>query len=182
MKKLFAAFLLAVYLFNIGGQLVLHQYFSYLSDRYFNEQTNKGRYNVNDLTEIRIPINTPNVTDWPAYESVTGQIQFQNTNYNFVKMRMTRHVMYLMCVPNYNTTHLSAQNIIGAKNIKDLPIPKKDHVPYGKTTLLSQLSITFNHFEFNAPYKNVITKVVQPVQQLFSHFPAIPEQPPRPVC
>lgn len=177
-----AATMLTIYLFNIGGQLTLHQYFSYLSDRFFNEQASKGLYNVNDVTEITIPLNMPGITDWKNYENVSGQIQFENVSYNYVKMRMTRTAMYLVCVPNYKTTRLLNQNIIGAKKIKDIQLPKKNHVPYGKVAVLGQFSLAFTHFEFNTPFKNITIKVIHTAQQIFDHSPSIPEQPPRPVC
>ncbi|HEY2583397.1 MAG TPA: hypothetical protein VGI43_16415, partial [Mucilaginibacter sp.] len=117
MKKLIAVVLLAIYLFNIGGELVMHQYFSYLSDRFFNEQASKGRYNVNDLTEVKLPANMPGITDWTNYENIRGQIQFGDRSYNYVKMKITRTAIYLMCIPDYAATRLLNENIICAKQV-----------------------------------------------------------------
>jgi hypothetical protein len=183
LKKIFAAALLAVYLFNIGGQLLLHQYFSYLSDRYFNEQTSKGLYNINDLTEVKIPVNMPGIAEWKNYENIKGQVQFENTCYNYVKMKITRTAIFLMCVPNYDTTQLNDQNIIGAKQVKGAPVPKKDHVPFSKKSTLSAKSdFAFLHFTFNPVFKNILPPVLQPVQQVSHHSPDIPEQPPKQAC
>jgi len=182
LKKLIAATLLTVYLFNIGGQLALHQYFAYLSDKFFNEQIGRGFYNVGDLTEIKIPVNMPGITNWKGYENIAGQIQFENSCYNYVKMKITRNTLYLMCIPNYKATQLSAQNIIGAKQVKDIPVPKKNHVPYGKTTLLGKFNFAFIQFTFNSPFESTRVTVGQSVQQLDHHFPDIPEQPPKFSC
>jgi hypothetical protein len=183
LKKLIAGTLLTVYLFNIGGQLVLHQYFSYLSDKFFNEQINKGQYNIAELTEVKIPVNMPGITDWRNYENIAGQIQFENTSYNYVKMKITKHTLYLMCVPNYSTTHLSNQNLIGAKQVKDAPVHKKEHVPFSKiSTLTAKSDFDFLQYTFNPPFKNVIITVLQTVQQVSDHSPDIPEQPPKQVC
>src|ERR1700678_4285344 len=132
--------MLTIYLFNIGGQQVFHQLSVYLSNNFFNEQTSKGLYNVNDLTEIKIPVNMPGITDWAGYENIKGQIKFGNSCYNYVKMKITRTTLYLICVPNYETTILTGQNIICAKKVKDIPVSKKEHVPYGKTTLLDNFN------------------------------------------
>jgi len=156
----------------------LHQYFAYLSDRFFNEQISKGLYNINELTEVKIPANMPGITGWKNYENITGQIQFGDASYNYVKMKITRNALYLMCVPNYNTTHLSAQNIIQAKQVKGIPVPKKDHVPFGKTTVLDNFNFAFLQFTFTSP-DSPVTAVVQLCQQLAHHFPDIPEQPPK---
>jgi hypothetical protein len=182
LKKLTAVVVLIVYLFNIGGQLVLHQYFAYLSDKFFNEQTSKGLYNVNDLTEVKLPYNMPGITDWKNYENISGQIQFENVSYNYVKMKITRTAMYLMCVPDYATTHLANQNIIGANQVKHQPIPKKDHVPFSKTTLPGKFNFAFIQFNFSAPFISTVAAAVQPVQQLHHHSTDIPEQPPKFSC
>ena len=50
---------------------------------------------------------------------------------------MTRTAIYLVCVPNYATTHLSNQNIINAQQIPDIPVSKKDHLPVGKANFTS---------------------------------------------
>lgn len=123
----------------------------------------------------------PNVTEWTAYEKVSGCIYFANEAYNYVEMRVTKTAIYLKCVPNYETTRLSAQNVIHAENI-DIQIPKKEHVPYGKTTLSYNLNFAFIKFEFNPPFKSSVKRVIQPVLQVTYHSIDIPEQPPKSVC
>lgn len=182
MKKLIAATLLTIYLFNIAGHLALYQYCTLLSDKVFNEQAGKGRYNRNDLTEVQIPVNMPGITDWTSFINVSGQIQFANTSYNYVKMKVTKHTLYLMCVPNYDATRLSDENILNAKNVKDIPVSKKDHIPYGKSTLIGTFSLPCLQFTFVPPIKITGTNLVHVVQPLFSHTPDVPEQPPRLSC
>ena len=136
MKRFFAIALLTIHLFNIGGQLAFHQYLEYKTDKFFDEQISKNLYNVNDLTEVKIPIDIPGMSDWRTYQDLSGQVQFQNASYNYVKMKITRHAIYLMCVPNYSTTHYLSKNVICAKQIADIPVPKKEHVPFGKMNLV----------------------------------------------
>jgi len=182
LKKFIATALLMIYLFNIGGQLMLHQYFVFLSDKLFNEQAAKGRYNVADLTEVKIPVNMPQMTDWQGYENITGQIQFGDISYNYVKMRVTRHTLYLMCIPNYAATHLSDQNVISVKQIKRHPLSPKNHVPYGKMLVLNKFDYTFLHFEFTPSFENIPEAIVQPVQLFDYYSPNIPEKPPKFSC
>jgi hypothetical protein len=182
LKKFIALMMLSVHLLNIGGHVLLHQFMVYKSDRYFTEQTSKGFYNTKDLTEVIIPVNMPGITEWKYYENIHGQIQFNNNNYNYQKMRITRHAIYLMCVPNYETTHLADKNILNAKNVKEIPVPQKEHVPFGKMIMQDNLNFTFVHFEFTCPIKNTQQTVVHPVQQLVPVHQDIPEQPPRLAC
>lgn len=182
MRRLIAITLLSFHLFNIGGYLVLHQYFTYKTDKFFNEQISKNKYNIDDLTEVRIPVSMPNIIDWPTYENVNGQIQFEDASYNYVKMKMTRNAIYLMCIPNYETTRLTGENVINAKHIKDIPVPKKEHVPFGKTNVLEKFQFSFIQFAFNITIKSIETYNIQPVQQLSSTCLDIPEQPPKSFC
>ncbi len=75
MKKLLAILLLLIHLFNIGGQLAFHEYLVYQSDKFFNEQISENHYNIDDLTEICIPVNMPGITDWKSYENLSGSVQ-----------------------------------------------------------------------------------------------------------
>ncbi len=174
--------LLNIHLLNIGGQLAIHQYLVYKTNKFFTEQTRKGLYNVKDLTEIAIPVNLPNIHDWKHFENIAGQIQFGKTNYNYVKMKMTRTAIHLMCIPNYETTQPVDKNVVNAKGVKDIPVPQKDHVPYGKIIIQENISFSFVQFEFYCPIKNLQENVVQPVQPLVHYHQDIPEQPPKTSC
>lgn len=123
----------------------------------------------------------PNVADWDSYEKVSGSIRFANAAYNYVEMRVTHNFVYLKCIPNYETTRLSNENIIHAENI-DMQIPKKEHVPYGKTTITYNLTFTFIKYQFNSPVKGLVKKTTQPVLQITGQSLDIPEQPPKSVC
>ncbi|WP_429263132.1 hypothetical protein [Mucilaginibacter sp. 3215] len=182
MKKFIALTLLSFHLLNIGGQLALHQFMVYKSNKYFAEQTAKGFYNVKDLTEVVIPVNMPSITDWKNYENIHGQIRFGNNSYNYQKMRVTSRAIYLMCIPNYETTRLADKNIINAKDVKENPVPQKEHVPFGKIIMQDNLNFAFVHFEFSCPIKYTQQTVVHPVQQLIPAHQDIPEQPPKVVC
>jgi hypothetical protein len=182
LRKTVAGLLLIIYLFNIGGKLLMHQYFEHISANFFKEQTRKGLYNVNDLTEIKLSVNMTDMTDRSAYQDISGQVQFANASYNYVKMKITRHAIYLMCVPNYETTRLNTTNIICAKGIKDAPVHSKEHVPYQKSSSINKFNLSFLQFKFSvfpAQYSKITS-------QSSSDFTGIcmetPKQPPRLFC
>lgn len=182
MKKLIAITFIVIHLFNIGGALAVHQYCVYKSDKFFAAQTAKDRYNIHDLTEVKIPVQMPGAVDWPEYVQTTGRVEFQDNSYNYVKMRITKDAIYLMCVPNYSTTRLSKENIISAKHIKDIPVPKKDHVPFGKMKVHDNFKFSFIQFAFDTVVENLKVVIIQPVQSVPTHSPDIPEQPPKFFC
>jgi hypothetical protein len=184
LKKLIAYLLLCIVLFNTGGYLAIHEYLEHKTQSFFVDQTAKGFYNTHDLTEITIPVNMPQIHDWANYESVSGQIQFQNTNYNFVKIRLTRTAMHLICVPNYDTTKPTDKNILDAKGIKDIPVPQKEHVPFPKSVVFENNSyFTFTQFVFTCPVIKTIQKnTVHTVHPWVNYYHDIPEQPPKASC
>lgn len=183
MKKLTSIYLLIIHLCNIAGPLTLHQYLEYKSDKLFSREINQHHYNVNDLTEIRVPVKMFKINEWKGFQNLYGRIQFKNSAYNYVKIRITKSAIYLLCIPNYETTHLSDQNIIYAQQIPDIPVPKKEHVPFGKINLISYNNVYVNYLfsipstelRSNIQYKNcffsnsIINKPSQPPDtRLFS--------------
>lgn len=182
MKKLIAITLLVSHLFSTGGYVAFYKYLQYRSNVFFNEQTAQNKYNKNDLVEVKIPINLPNISDWTAYENVSGTVQFEEASYNYVKIKMTRHAIYLMCVPNYETTTYSTSNVIVAKNIKDIPVPKKNHVPFLKLNLNEKAQFFFQQFAFNIPVRYLSITISHRSDGLLSAPVQIPEQPPKISC
>jgi hypothetical protein len=179
LKKFAAILLLSVHLYSLGGYLILHSYLSYCADRFYDKQAAKGFYNVHDLEEVEVPVNLPGISDWSQYENISGQINFGDKAYNYVQMRVTRHVLYLKCIPNYKSTKLNAQNIIHTQSTKDVPVTQKDHVPYaGIVELDSFVAFDTENIAFEAP------SVTLPPLNAFYFFPKtdshimLPEQPP----
>jgi hypothetical protein len=131
---------------------------------------------------VKLPANMPGIADWTAYENISGQVQFENTSYNYVKMKITSTAIYLMCVPDYQTTSLLQQNVIVAKGLKGVPLPKKNHVPCSKTTVLGQYNFAFTQFAFSSFAKTLRDTPAQPSKQWSNRYSDIPEQPPRHSC
>jgi hypothetical protein len=182
LKKLIAVLFLSMFLLNIGGGIVVHQYLVLRSDDFFNRQISHGLYNVHDLTEVKIPINMPGMADWGGYEKMLGEVRFAHTAYNYVAIKMTRNAIYLQCVPNYKTTRLSGQNIIHAESLPDIPVAPKQHVPYSKISILSHFNLAINCFEFTAAGQNTPLVVKYPTNRQTCRYPDIPEQPPQYHC
>jgi len=159
--------------------MAFHQLLVYKAIKFYNAQTSKDLYDVNDLTEIKIPALSPYITDWARYEDVSGRVDFKDASYNYVKMKITKEGIYLMCVPNYSTTRLSPNNVISDKQIKDIPVHPKSHVPFGKIKALDNFKFSFAQFAFNATVKHVKNLIAERVHGVFSHTLDIPEQPPK---
>jgi hypothetical protein len=152
-KKILAISLLLVHLYSLYGHTALYFYSVYRSDKLFNEQISMDKYSLDDLVSVKIPVKMPTVENWKDYVAIAGQVQFQDNSYNYVKLKMTRDTLYLLCIPNYKKTKLINQNIINAHNIADIPNAKKDHVPFGKQIFLNDYNLDAVKYSFTSPVK-----------------------------
>jgi len=123
LKRIAAILLLGVHLFYLGGYALVINYFIHQSDvtivkKMYNDKSAK-------LIELKVPVNMPTLQDWTEYEHVEGQIQLNNAYYDYVRLKMTRDTMYLVCLPNVTKANLEKANLIMAKNLNDVPLSKK---------------------------------------------------------
>jgi hypothetical protein len=139
----------------------------------------KNKYSISDLVEIKVPIHTSVVQNWKGYEPISGQIQFKNTCYNYVKLKLTADTIYLKCIPNYEKTRLLDQNIINAKEIADIPVNKKSHVPFGKINLSINYNSPVSLFNFNPPLAHVNLKSTHICWYTIEYYIPLPELPPK---
>lgn len=105
--------------------MLVFQYFINKSDAQLVKQMYDNKVNSQKLLELKVPVNMPTIQDWPEYEHIEGQIQLNNAYYNYVRLKMTRDTMYLICLPNDVKANLMKANVIMAKNLNDVPLSKK---------------------------------------------------------
>ncbi len=178
MKKLIAILLLSLHLFSITACFIVHFVAVYRSNRFFENQTSRGLYNVNDLTEVKIPVDMPGIAD-TGYIKISGVVQFADAAYNYVKMRVTPNTVYLMCVPNYHSTRLCNQNIIHAENIPDIPVPRKQHVPFSKLSMMGQFIFAFQNLKITVPVQQAYVLSIEPSINQLEFTIEIPQPPPK---
>lgn len=143
MKKLIAILLLSIHLYNLGGYMVVFQYFIYQANKFNEEQISKNLYKTSDLVEIKIPVSLPHISNWNRYERISGAVQLQENWYNYVKLKMTRDTLFVMCVPNYKTTRLINANVIYAREVSEAPLnAKKQAMPLKSITMLKYVPQT----------------------------------------
>ena len=108
---------------------------------------------INDakLIEIKIPVHFPTITDWDDYAEIAGQIQLKDAYYNYVKLKITRDTMYMVCLPNTTKTRLVNANVITAKEISDVPLNKNSHAPsVKKVNALSEYNLQAFQYNYSA--------------------------------
>lgn len=67
----------------------------------------------------------PTLDDWSDYANIQGQVQVKDSYYNYVRIKMTKDTLYLICLPNTVKASLAKANVIMTKNLNDIPLNKK---------------------------------------------------------
>ena len=137
-----------------------------------------NKYAVDDLVSVKVPVNMPTVENWKDYIYLSGQIQFKNNSYNYVKIKMTKDTIYLMCIPNYKKTRLINQNIIDARKIADIPVNKKNHVPLSKAPIMGEYNYQAIQYQFFTPVIQLKGLANNTDPKLVKCFLSGPTQPP----
>ncbi|HTD39007.1 MAG TPA: hypothetical protein VK671_00200, partial [Mucilaginibacter sp.] len=117
MKKFAAILLLSVHLFYLGGYMLAFQYFMNMSDNQIVKQLYDNKISNGELIQLKIPVHMPTLDDWTDYANIQGQVQVKDAYYNYVRLKMTKDTLYLICLPNTVKANLAKANIIMTKNL-----------------------------------------------------------------
>lgn len=142
MKKLIAILLLSMHLFYLGGYMLAFQYFMNRSDDQLVTQLYGNGANSSKLIKLKIPVHMPTLDDWTDYANIQGQVQVKDAYYNYVRLKMTKDTLYLICLPNTVKASLANANIIMTKNLNDIPFSKKS----ANNSSNKKAESTYDHF------------------------------------
>ena len=142
MKKFATILLLCVHLFYLGGYMLVFQYFIDRSDVQIVKQLYGDKAGSVKLIQLKVPVHMPTIDDWTDFANIQGQIQLNDTYYNYVRLKMTKDTMYLICLPNNVKSKLAKANVIMAKNLNDVPLSKKG----SNTSSTKKAESVYDHF------------------------------------
>ncbi|MBV8390543.1 MAG: hypothetical protein JO080_12135 [Mucilaginibacter sp.] len=184
MKKLVAILLLSVHLFYLGGYTLAFQYFMSRSDDQLVSQLNGSGANSAKLIKLKIPVHMPTLDDWTDYANIQGQVQVKDAYYNYVRLKMTKDTLYLICLPNTVKANLAKANIIMTKNLNDIPLNKKG--PNNSST--KKAESTYDHYyqvvkcDYAPLAKLVKTDARSEIAHLSNPYIESPGKPPNAAC
>ena len=122
--------------------MLAFQYFMNRSDDQIVGQLYSNGANSSKLIKLKIPVHMPTLDDWTDYANIQGQVQVKDAYYNYVRLKMTKDTLYLICLPNTVKANLAKANIIMTKNLNDIPLSKKG--PNNSST--KKAESTYDHF------------------------------------
>lgn len=179
MKKLLAAALLIIHLFNLAGYPFLFKYFIAQSAQQISEKIDKNNFSDSELTELKIALNLPYITPWTGYEKFEGEITIQGNHYNYVKRKISEDTLYLLCLPNKQKDKLQLAKNNYSKAVNDFNNNEKNDKTIKKINFLNQYHSTFPAYLIITPQKAIRTSTSFLVSTLPDSFIDVDGRPPQ---
>ena len=112
MRSIGAALLLSMLLFNWFGYRLFIGMLETQANTALEAQLDENRYDESQLISIKIPVRyLPYYTNSSEFQRVDGQIEVGGIQYKYVKRRIYRDSLEMLCVPNHTAMQLrTAEN------------------------------------------------------------------------
>lgn len=139
-KRLTAISLIALLVFNWYGYRFLVNYWELQSSTQLQAKLDHNDYDESTLLEIRVPLNMPYIQDWDEFETYYGETEINGTHYKYVKRKVERGELVLLCIPHAEKTQLQDASNNYFKLVNDLQQPngKKDSKDHSVKTPFSE--------------------------------------------
>lgn len=109
-----------VFLFNTIGYKAIFSYLEKEADSRIEAKISNIDELDKRLITVKIPINLPYHTDWSEFESVDGEMTFKNKTYKYVKRKVLRDTLILLCIDHTEKSQLQKSSADYYKKVNDL--------------------------------------------------------------
>ena len=111
LRRSIAIAFLTLLFFNWYGYRLLSGFLQNRSDIQLEAKLDQNDYDASQLFEIRVPLNLPYHNDWQEFERYNGEIEVNGVHYKYVKRKVEKGEMVLLCLPNNEK-----QNLLSARD------------------------------------------------------------------
>jgi len=175
--------MLTIYLFNLAGYNILFRYYIHQSDQLISQQADVSDFSDAALTEIKIKLNLPYITDWSDYQRYDGTVEVNGVHYNYVKRKISGDTLYLLCLPNEVKTKLYHTETDYVVKANDLPGEKQNkNAEAGKKFAQESTNVQSVQFNFQIRDKERDISRRSFCSALSDTYISSAGQPPEPVC
>lgn len=182
MKLAASILLLTILAFNWVGYRFVSHYFENKADEAIEASINSSTYNESSLIEIRVALNAPYYSGTRDFELFNGEIELNGVHYKYVKRKVEKGELVLLCLPNENKTRFQNSRIDFFKLVNDL---NESSQTKGKSNTSSFKTFTTEYRQENnlwsiEPLMPVeIMHVTADKSDQSAGFTKIPAQPPQ---
>ncbi len=120
MRRIVSIFLISCFLFNIAGYKLFFYYQLAQADSRIQARIETIHESDKNLFAVKIPIRLPYHTDWKDFESVEGEMTYNNTTYKYVKRKVLRDTLILLCIEHQEKSLIEKNSSDYSKRINDL--------------------------------------------------------------
>ena len=99
---------MGVLLFNFYGYQLMIGYMQHQHAATLARQLDREQYSDEDLLSIKTPLQLPYYNGSTDWERVEGSIDIEGVTYEYVKRRVHRDTLELLCLPNRGKMHLQS--------------------------------------------------------------------------
>lgn len=143
----------------------------------------RNDYDESQLIELRVPINLPYHNDWKEFERFSGSIEINGVHYNYVKRKVEKGELVLLCLPNDEKQQVQTTRDQFFKLVNDLQQPgsNKKSDQNNSTAfknLLSEYQKEKNNWQIMALAATRVTVVPNADLIQSQYWGDSPEQPP----
>ena len=112
MKRFAAILLMGILFFNWYGYQLLSNYWQDRAESRLEASLDKNNYDESALISFKIPLTSlAYYNSSPGFERVSGRIEISGVRYQYVKRRIFKDSLEVLCIPNMDGMRLrSAQN------------------------------------------------------------------------
>ncbi len=176
MRKLFAFFFICLLAFNWYGYRLVLYFLAEKGNLTLQQKLDKEQYDPTDLVELRLPLNLPYISDWADYENFDGETIIDGLHYRYVKRKLYKGELILLCVPDQNSNKLQKAGNEYFKQVNDIPQSEKKSK---QTVKASTGEYTCNDFGEGSLAVAIHSELKSDYQQLYSSIKLpTPAQPP----
>ncbi len=128
MKRLAAILFFAAILFNFYGYRLVISCMQVNSDATLEKQVDQNKYDEHQLISIKTKLDLPYYSSSPEYERAYGTMTVNGISYQYVKRRVYKDTLELLCLPNDAKTKMQSVTNELTKELADgqATTPKKN--------------------------------------------------------
>lgn len=112
--------MLSFFLFNILGYKLFFYYQLTEADSRIQAKIDVLQESDESLFTVKIPLRLPYHTDWKHYESVEGEMSYKNTTYKYVKRKVLRDTLILLCIEHREKSIIERNSNDFAKKVNEV--------------------------------------------------------------
>lgn len=158
---------------------MLINYLENKATTHLQAKLDQQEYDESNLIELRVPLNMPYIGDWSDFETYEGETEINGVHYKYVKRKVDKGELVLLCIPNEVKTNLRSAEQTYFKLVNDIGQANGE-----KQTKSYSAKISFSDYIDDQPFTlTAVATVSTPAHAAYnkdipSSFIAVPVQPP----